>query len=338
MSLAEQLRNVLPTLLPTTPETAILGTELLEQVRPKITGQYSDHSIRQTFSSLAADPTSPLARVEQGFGYYLRPTIIEQETPQREAPQSEAPAASDERVESSRADQLEEKFRSFFVRNSLFENRFPVHIEHTSATRQPAGVNKWKFPDVVELDWNAGEATEDGFVLDKAVLEVKRSLGEQPFRLASVELKVELSLSNFRQHFFQCVSNSMWSHAATLVVAAPIVDSLLAGELRRLGTSYGVQIHSFDLSVERLGQLPNADQILALRDDEFERLRGDIKPAQISSGTARSALDWDHVRDMMTQSQDFKDIFEWIARCLRDARAYSFKRYLDLREIEQEAG
>lgn len=279
-----------------------------------------------------------MARVEQGFGYYLRAAPSGEPNPPAESIRPDAPVETAPHVETPRTEQLEEKFRAFFIRNSLFESRFPVHIEHTTALRQPAGVNKWKFPDVVELDWNAGEATEDGFILDKAVLEVKRSLGEQPFRVASVELKVDLTLANFRQHFFQCVSNSMWSHAATLVVAAPIVDSLLAGELRRLGASYGVQIHAFDLSLERLSQLPNATQILSLPDDQFETLRGDIKPVQISAGATRHAIDWDHVRDMMTQSQDFKDIFEWIARCLRDARAYSFKRYLDLREIEREAG
>jgi hypothetical protein len=108
-----------------------------------------------------------------------------------------------------------------------------MHIEHTKGARQPAGVNKWKFSDVVVLDWDVGEQREDAFVLDRALLEVKRSLGEQPFRLSSVELKVELVLNNFREHFFQCVSNSKWAHMAHLVVASPISDALLATELRR---------------------------------------------------------------------------------------------------------
>lgn len=232
--------------------------------------------------------------------------------------------------------QLEEKFRAFFIPQSQYESRFPVHIEHTSASQQPSGVNKWKFPDVVELDWeDVGEVSDEGFVLDKALLEVKRSLGEQPFRLASVELKVELTLGSFREHFFQCVSNSMWSHSARLVVAASISDALLAGELRRLGTSYGVQIQFFDLPIDRLESLPAATGILNLSNAEFEELRGAVVPSILSTGTSRSVLDWDHIRDMMKQIDVFANIFDWIARCLHDCKPYAYEKYLTLLKMEQ---
>jgi len=117
-----------------------------------------------------------------------------------------------------------------------------------------------------------------------------------------------------------------------------VSDALLAGELRRLGTSYGLQVQSFNLPPERLQALPSASAILKLSDNEFEQLRGSFTPFPLSAGAFRPALDWDHIRDMMTQSQEFSDVFEWIARCLRDSRAYTFQKYIELRNIEREPG
>ena len=130
----------------------------------------------------------------------------------------------------------------------------------------------------------------------------------------------------------------MWSHSARLVVAAPVSDALLAAELRRLGTSYGIQVQSFNLTLDRFQNLPPASEILRLADDEFERIRGELAPTPISPGTSRRALDWDHIRDMMAQSREFADVFDWVARCLRDYRAYTFENFTALQKIEREPG
>jgi len=188
MSLSEQLKPILEKVLPQSPDEAILGTALLKLVRPEIPATYADNSIRQTFSSLSADSTSPIARVEQGFGYYRRPPQQKESVVATSVIGGTDVSSFTREADGGRDLQPEEKFRAFFVRNSRYESRFPVHIEHTAGTRQPSGVNKWKFPDVVELDWDAGDASDDGFVLNRTLLEVKKSLGEQPFRLASIEL------------------------------------------------------------------------------------------------------------------------------------------------------
>ena len=75
MTLSQQLKDILSEkgILPDDPEDAITGTDLLILVRPKLLGQYSDNSLRQTFSNLAADATAPIARAEKGYGYYRRP-------------------------------------------------------------------------------------------------------------------------------------------------------------------------------------------------------------------------------------------------------------------------
>lgn len=340
MALIEKLAKILsePGLLPDDPTSAVKGPELLARVRRALDGEYSDASIRQTFSALAGDSTSPLARVEQGYGYYRRPTVG---SPSATIPRSQQSGplaqASLQQVDNAtrREEQLEEKFRAFYMRYVQLDAGFPVHVEHVHAARQQSGVNRWKFPDVVVLNWAVIEQRDFAFHLDKDILEVKRSLGEQPFRLTSAELKVSVSFSSFRENFFQCVSNSRWAHTAHLVVATPISDSLLASELRRLGTSYGVAISHFDFTESQLTALPAADRIIAMEDTTFESLASNHRATQLGAGTSRSDLDWEHLRDMRAQSEEFRDLFEWVARCLRDGKAYPFRRFQDLRSIER---
>ena len=345
MTLDRQLRDILSDeqRLPSDPESAISGTELLTLVRPRLQGEYSENSLRQYFSSLAADPTSPLARAEGRYGYYRRPTsqrapVVEVQNDQPAQAGEPLPNEGREGTEIGREGQLEEKFRAFYLRYVRLENQFPVRIEHVAAQRRRAGVNKWKFPDAIVLAWDVGESTEAGFSLDRATLDVKRGLGEQPFKLSSVELKVELSLGSFREFFFQCVSNSMWAHFAKLIIACPVSDALLGNELRRLGASYGVGISYFGFSRSTLEALPTATEILSMSDDNFESLANGQNEATLTPGVAKSALDWEHIKDLRAQSAEFSDVFGWIARCLRDSRAYTFDSYRNLVQIENEAG
>lgn len=170
------------------------------------------------------------------------------------------------------------------------------------------------------------------------MLDVRRGLGEQPFLLTSVELKVDLSFSTFREFFFQCVSNSKWAHSAALVVACPVSDALLSKELRRLGTSYGVAISTFDFSRDELASLPSADELMKMTEEEFEKIAEQRKDNTLTAGTVRPGLDWDHLQDLKTQSTAFSEIFGWIARCLRDSKPYTMRNYQELTRIEGRPG
>jgi hypothetical protein len=331
-SLKELLAEVLPTLLPEDPQSAINGTTLLGLVQPKLQGEYSEASIRQHFSVMAGDATSPIAKVSQGHGYYRRPQPAQ---PLQDAVQPPGVVVEDQaEQESTRNQQREERFRALFIRYAEINNRFPVHIEHTTAIRRAAGVNKWKFPDVVVLDWDVGRISDSGYQIDRGLLEVKRSLGDQPFRLTSVELKVGLTLSTFRESFFQCVSNSKWAHHAYLVTANSLQDETLVKELRRLGTSFDISVISYGMSCEDIDALPNADQVLRSSDQEIEQMASCISITRVSSGRPREALDWEHIEDVRTQSRDFNDVFVWISRCLLDGKPYAFSDFRQISSVE----
>ena len=72
MSLRSQLTDLLTDLLPPNPRESIKGTELIRLVRMKLDGNYSDASLRYHFSIMSCDPSSPIAKVEKGQGYYKR--------------------------------------------------------------------------------------------------------------------------------------------------------------------------------------------------------------------------------------------------------------------------
>ena len=72
MSLRQQLTDILPTILPSSPKEATKGTELIRLVRLRLEGDYSDASLRYHFSIMSCDPASPIAKVEKGQGYYRR--------------------------------------------------------------------------------------------------------------------------------------------------------------------------------------------------------------------------------------------------------------------------
>lgn len=332
-SLWDQLTELLPAVLAKDPEKAVNGTKLMERIRPKLKGEYSDATIRQHFSMMAQEPTSPIAKVATGHGYYLRKleTLATAPKPSAEKALVEA--------ESKRDLQLEEKFRAVFIRYAEQQNLYPVHIEHTKSKNRPQGVNRWKFPDVVTVQWGVGEVTDSGFRLDPNMLAVKASLGEQPFTLQSAELKVGLSIATFRENFFQCVSNSKWAHHATLAVANPIADETLIDELRRLGSSYDITILTYGLSEADLESVPTAEKIKEMPLNEFdESIGARINVSHLSTGKARPTLDWDHISDLRKLNGDFSSIFEWVSYCLSKGKAYSYSEFKKIQEIEKRHG
>lgn len=334
-TLLQQLPEVLRAVLPKSAEEAINGTELLELVRPKLEGTYTDGTVRSHFSRLASDSTSPIARVESGYGYYLRPIASPPAAAAGSPPAISGAAPPTHAEDGGLALQQEEKFRALFMRYAELQDRFVMRIDHTIAGRSSAGVNRWKFPDVVVLDWDVGQVTDDGYRLNRDLLEVKRSLGDQPFRLSSIELKVSLTLRDFRESFFQCVSNSKWAHHSQLAVATTIDDATLVEELRRLGTSYDVTIFSYSLDAQWLKDLPSSNEIMKMSDADFENVAKPIRVVTVATGRQRAALDWEHINDMRSRTDDFVSLFQWIAHCLKDGKPFTYGHYQDIVRIDQ---
>ncbi|MFA7301966.1 MAG: hypothetical protein WC069_06670 [Candidatus Shapirobacteria bacterium] len=112
-------------------------------------------------------------------------------------------------------------------------NVYTKTIYHEKAKKN--GYNQWNFPDMVGVympinDWS-GE-----------MIEFNRITDGNAIRIYSFEIKKKIDRNNYRESFFQAVSNSSWANEAYLVTADINEDDDLLTELYRLSSSFGVGI------------------------------------------------------------------------------------------------
>jgi hypothetical protein len=322
MNLRDQLKEILPEILPSDPSSSIKGTELIRLVKYRLRQEYSDATLRYHFSILCADPSSPIAKVDQGQGYYLRTTrVATLEEARALAAAGFTQAGMDlfqtgrEMVDLARSRMA--KMRALYLRAVAADARFPFPL---SPSPSPEGL--WKYPDVAVVDWELEDAGEAGFQLEGDLLELKRSLGVQPFAVTSVRLAMAASYDNVRELFFQALSGSRWAHTGELVIGAAITDEQLAEDLRRLGGEYGIGVSSLGVPLEALDDIVDAASITRMEDRAFENLQGRLLSRQkITSARPSATLDWRLLRDMRREHPEFHAFCAWIEHCLREGTA-----------------
>ena len=140
------------------------------------------------------------------------------------------------------------------------------------------GLNEWIHPDVVGFylpleDWSSD------------VIEFNRLSDNNSLRLFSFEIKISLTRSNYRQWFFQAVSNSSWAHEGYLVAAEIQQDDDLLSELERLSSSFGIGIIHLDLT-----------------DIDGSRV---VYPARL-----RETLEWETINKLCELNPDFRKFLQ----------------------------
>jgi uncharacterized protein len=141
-----------------------------------------------------------------------------------------------------------------------------------------AGYNEWIHPDMVGFylpldDW------------EPDVIEFNRLCDNNSLGLFSFELKKSLNRGNYREAFFQAVSNSSWAHQGYLVAVDILKDDDFLEELDRLASSFGIGIIQLD-------------------------------PADIDSSfvlyppKTRQMLDWETINKLCEQNPDFKKFLQ----------------------------
>ena len=329
MNLRDQLKEILPEILPGNPAEPIKGTELIRLVKFRLRQEYSDATLRYHFSIMCCDPGSPIAKVEQGQGYYLRrvvPAAVSGQGTLRQARLGLLYETAPEIVDLALARAL--KFRAIYARDMETAGKFPFTFDSSFAPGAPYE-NVWKCPDAAVIDWEAGEITEHGIDLNPRLMEMKRALGAHPFTISSVKLSTEVSHGSFREDFFQALSNARWGHVGELVIAAPVKDQQLVEELRLLGTEYGLGISVYGLELEDLDDLPPDYAIPRMSAREFEALQGRLRRQRLTAPRPRY-LEWRLIELVRQDNAEFQELFHWIQRCLTDSRAHTWAEYLAL--------
>jgi hypothetical protein len=326
MSLRKQLNDVLPSLLPFSPSEAIKGTELIRLARLNLNGNYSDASLRYHFSIMSCDPTSAIAKVEKGQGYYRRSEPL----PALSGAQ-ELLAWKQGRLDDLNSDESVDhavlrirKFRAVVSRYFEINGRFPYVFRDPFSNESPIG-NLWKYPELVLVDWETGGSSDEEMSLDEEMLDLKQRLGITPFRLHTARLRLLPSLTNYREDFFQALSVSQWAQGGELIYAGPIADEALADGLRKLSAQFGLGVTSFGLTPEVLDELPRPAQILNAHPKETEAIMAKLDVNRLSGMQSRTQLDWVALMSMRSESRDAEKLVSWLKRCIDERRAEPFK-------------
>lgn len=141
-----------------------------------------------------------------------------------------------------------------------------------------SGYNEWVYPDIVGFympleDWHPD------------VIAFNRLSDNNAVRLFSFEMKKSLNKANYRESYFQAVSNSSWAHEGYLVAVDILQDDDFLGELERLASSFGIGIIHLDPA-----------------DIDSSRI---LYPAK-----TRESLDWETINKLCEQNQDFKKFLQ----------------------------
>lgn len=328
MSLREHLRNVLPDILPPDPKDAIKGTELIELVKLKLEQKYSDATLRYHFSIMSCDPSSPIAKVEHGQGYYLRTNTLASMKSARHMISPSQSTFGDVfgYTTSNEALLRANKFRAIVARCEENEGKLPFVLEKTFGEEAQYD-DLWKYPDVVSINWQIGQASERGVEFDRDMLHLQRSFGSQPFTLHSMKMKLEMRHDTFREDFFQCLSNSRWAHFGELVIAEPIEAADIAESLRSLGSEFGIGITSLGLTAETLDELPEPDAIRHFTERELEGLHKLIRFQRIAESRPRNELGWEQVRSIRSSNPEIEQMFQWLSHSLDNGQAEPFDNF-----------
>ncbi len=331
MNLRDQLKEILPDILPRNPAQSIKGTELIEMVKDKLKQDYSDATLRYHFSIMSCDPSSPIAKVEHGQGYYLRSSTIHSLNSARnffgEGSDALAGGAGLTGASVDVALSRANKFRAMVQRYLEAAGQFPFTFEQSFSN--DAQANRWRVPDLAVVDWLTDDPRSESRQLEREKMDVFRRVGQSPMRIASTKLKLELNHGNLRESLFQCLSASEWANTGELIVAASIDDPAMIEEIRTFASKFGVGVISFGLDAETLDDLPEAAVIDNLQLREFEALQGLLEVRRYAAPTQKDFCDWSHVSQAAHQNADFATFEKWVSRSLIDERSISAREFIE---------
>lgn len=170
----------------------------------------------------------------------------------------------------------------FAYTNSSFNRGRQVYTKTIFHERSKhTALSEWVHPDMVGFyvpidDWEG------------TVLELNKATDKTALRFYSFEVKKQLDRSNYREYFFQAVSNSSWAHEGYLVACEVQQDDVNA-ELARLSASFGIGVILLDLT-----------------DLDSSRV---LYPAR-----TRDYLDWETINKLCEQNSDFRSFVDDVQR------------------------
>ena len=152
-------------------------------------------------------------------------------------------------------------------------------IYHESSKKSQKGADKWLYPDIVGVSFEYKDYQKE---LNKFI----GKFSSLPIKIYAFEMKKHLSVSSFREYYFQAVSNSSWANEGYLVALdIDESDEELMDLIKRLSYSFGIGIISLNSQ--------NVDESVILARAEF-----------------RENLDYSVMNELSMKNPDFKKFLE----------------------------
>lgn len=152
-------------------------------------------------------------------------------------------------------------------------------IYHESSKKSQKGVDKWLYPDIVGVSFEYRDYQKE---LNKFI----GKFDSLPIKIYAFEMKKHLSVGNFREYYFQAVSNSSWANEGYLVALdIDESDEELMDLIKRLSYSFGIGIISLSSQ--------NVDESVILARARF-----------------RERLDYSVMSELSIKNSDFKKFIE----------------------------
>lgn len=313
MNLREQLRHILPEILPADPADPIKGTELIRLVRLRLGDEYSDATLRYHFSILSYDPSSPIAKVDQGQGYYQR------------LKRANGSAITGDRLfeisspEADAARLRHQRAAAIFERLCLLRSLFPFQLNGRKGCEHKLDTD-WEVPHFVTADWDMDASSEESARFDEPMIALRRHLGGPEACLAGVLLKLSASLDTLSADFFQAVSSTRWAVQSELVVAEPVTDEALVDAMRRLGHQFGVGITSLGIDLTRLDDLPPPEDLRNMSAAAFESVHSLLHIQKVTIAASRPSIDWTALSSLRKKHESVSDLVRWLSESLDKRR------------------
>jgi uncharacterized protein len=180
----------------------------------------------------------------------------------------------------------------FAFTNTSFNRGRQIHtktIFHEKSRH--SALNEWVHPDLVGFyspieDWNS------------KLLAFNQATDRTAIHLYSFEIKKEIDRGNYREYFFQAVSNSSWANEGYLVTCSVQQQDDLLSELERLSASFGIGIIVLDLD-----DIDSSTVLFTARSKDY--------------------LDWETMNKLCEQNEDFETFIDDVQRDFAGRKIHS---------------
>ena len=113
-------------------------------------------------------------------------------------------------------------------------------ILHEKSGKSQKGADKWLYPDMVGVQFEYADYKHSSL---QAWME---RFDRLPIKIFSFEIKKHLNFGNYKEYFFQAVSNSSWANEGYLVALSVLQDGEFREALQKLSQSFGIGIILLD--------------------------------------------------------------------------------------------